>query len=262
VSASTTTDELTRAVGRHRPTLRAWTWRHPEWWVLSLSALAWLETLALMSTPGGRAGGSAAMAGMEMTWRAGTPRASSLGVTTMSGWTLMIATMMLPLTIGPLRAVAERSLWRRRQRAIAEYLGGFIGVLLLAGVALLGARATLLALGWSTPAWTRPVGLSLAAAWQLTPYKRRALRACHRTAPLAPRGARAVRDCVRYGASGACSCLVSCGVAMAALTLGGASLMTMLPVTGVVLAESYAIRPRALVSAGALALVAGGALVL
>jgi hypothetical protein len=270
VSASITTDELARtgavhAVGAYRPSLRAWTWRHPEWWVLALSALAWLETLALMSAPGSRAGPATAMLGMAMTATSSSAHASTLDAPTMGGWTLMVATMMLPLTIGPLRAVAERSLWRRRQRAIAEYLVGFLAVWLLAGVALVILRTALAMLGWPSvraSVWALPAGLGLAAVWQLTPYKRRALRACHRAAPLAPSGARAVRDCVRYGVSGARSCLVSCGIVMAGLTLGRASPATMLLVAGVVVAECYAIRPRALLSAGALALVAVGALVL
>ena len=269
MSASITTDELARAgapraVDAYRPSFRAWTWRHPEWWVLALSAAAWLETLALISTPSSQGGPAASMAGMAMTASSGAAHASTLGARTLGGWTLMVTTMMLPLTIGPLRAVAERSLWRRRQRAIGEYLVGFLGVWLLAGVTLLGVRSAFVSLGWPSaraPTWVLPAGLGLAAAWQLTPYKRRALRACHRAVPLAPSGARAVRDCVRYGASSARSCLVSCGIAMVALTLGGASLAAMLLVAGVVVVECYAIRPRALVSAGVLALVAAGALV-
>jgi hypothetical protein len=267
VSAFTTTDELAptdaRALDAYRPSLRAWTWRHPEWWVLTLSALAWLETLALMSTRGSHDGSGSAMPGMAMTASAGPAHPLALGASLIGGWTLMVATMMLPLTIGPLRAVAERSLWRRRQRAIAEYVVGFLGVWLLAGAALLVLAYALRALGWSsarTPAWVLPVGLGSAAAWQLTPYKRRALRACHRAAPLAPSGVRAVQDCVRYGASSARSCLASCGIAMVALTLGDASLVAMIVVTGVVLAECYAIRPRATASAALLAAVAAGAL--
>ncbi len=270
MSASTTTAELRADPGAagafdaYRPSLRAWAWAHPEWWALALSAAAWLETFASISASGAAPAGMTGMAGMAMGPPAGG-RAAPSGAATLGAWALMVAAMMLPLTIGPLRAVAERSLWRRRQRALVEYLAGFAGVWLVAGVALLGLRAALVALGWmpaQVPAWALASGLALAATWQLTPYKRRALRACHRTVPLAPSGWRALRDCVAYGARGALSCLVSCGPAMLALVLGGGSLVAMLAVSAVVLGECYALREHARASAAALALLALAALAL
>ncbi len=236
--------------------------------MLALSALAWLETVALMTAGGAAsaniaAGSGAAMTGMAMSGATGS--SVSAGGSTLAAWSLMVAAMMLPLTIGPLRTTATRSLWRRRQRAIVEFLAAFVGVWALVGGALLAIDALAVELGW-TDAHGAPLalaaGLALASAWQLTPWKRRALRACHRSLPLAPRGWRAVRDCLRYGASTARSCLASCGIAMAALALGGASLATMLVVTAVVIAECYATRPRPIASAAVLAVLAGATLLL
>ncbi len=273
MSVSTTTAELTRAgaprgLEEYRPSVRAWARWHPEWWALTLSALAWLEILGLtFARPGDGSehGAMATMPGMTMGARPGSAGAATIGAGALGLWMLMVAAMMLPLAIGPLRTVAERSLWRRRQRAIVEYLVGFAGVWTIAGIALLSVRATLIASGSMPVGTSAPVlagGLALAAAWQLTPYKRRALRACHRPVPLAPSGARAVRDCVAYGASGACSCLVSCGVAMGALVIGGSSLAPMLAVSAVAIAECYAVRQHARASTAALALVALTALAL
>lgn len=233
--------------------------------MLALSGLAWLETIALMTAGGSPRGGSArggsaarmAMPGMAMPGPSSTARGWTLGA-----WALMVVAMMLPLTIGPLRSTAARSLWRRRRRAIVEYLAAFVAVWLLAGCVVIAASVVVGPSREHVSRWALPAGLVLAAAWQVTPWKRRALRACHRTAPLAPSGWRAVRDCLRYGADTARSCLRSCGIAMAALALGAASLTTMLVVTSVVVVECYSLRPRAAASAGVLVLLAAVTLVL
>src|SRR5207248_1796699 len=74
------------------------------------------------------------------------------------------------------------------------------------------------------------VGLVIAAVWQLAPPKRRALRAYHRAAPLAPSGWAAMRDCLHFGVASGFSSLRSCGIIMAALVLGNATPTTMLAV--------------------------------
>jgi predicted metal-binding membrane protein len=96
----------------------------------------------------------------------------------------------------------------------------------------------------------------VAAAWQLTPVKQRAVWSCQRTAPLAPRGWRADRDCVRFGWDIGRRCLVSCWAMMLACSLAGHSVpaMTLAGLCGA--AERYASRPTQHVIAGVLAGVA------
>lgn len=114
-------------------------------------------------------------------------------------WLLMIVAMMLPLILGPIRTTAARSLWRRRHRAIGAFLGGYLLPWLLGGVAL--AVLAMLMPAPQTDRSSAPLMLAfaVAAGWQLTPVKRRALVSCHATRPLAPRGWPASRDCLIYG---------------------------------------------------------------
>src|SRR5690349_19066680 len=89
-------------------------WRFPEYWMLALSAAAWVAVAA-------RAGVHVHRPGAAWNWW---------------HWMLMVAAMMLPLKIDGVRRIAERSLWPRRHRAIAGYLAGYLGVWALAGVPL------------------------------------------------------------------------------------------------------------------------------
>ena len=88
------------------------TWRHPEWWALALSTAAWAWMLA-NSGHHAHAYGDA-----------------------LKGWMVMSVAMMLPMVIEPIRLTAERSFWHRRHRAIAGFLAGYLGLWLLAGVAV------------------------------------------------------------------------------------------------------------------------------
>ena len=118
-----------------------------------------------------------------------------------------------------------------------HYLSGYGAIALLAG----GTLAVLL----NVASVGRHVGspviaavtFALAAAWQLSPFKRRALVSCHGTVPLAPRGWRANRDCVRYGWTVGGRCLVSCAGLMLACVFAGHSLIAMIATTAVAQAE-------------------------
>ena len=182
------------------------------------------------------------------------------------GWTLpmfvlMAIAMMLPSSTESVRLAAGLSLWRRRGRAIAEWIAGFVAVWALAGTVILGARQLAVHNGFRPGAVSLVLGLMLAAAWQLTPVKRLALNGCHRTRPLAPRGMRADRDCLLYGAMIGRGCVVSCGPMMAAMTLGDRhQLILMLGMTAVVLAERLRHRTPRRASAAALGLLAAAAL--
>src|SRR4029453_8935011 len=86
-------------------------WRHPEWGSLALSAICWVGLLTRTSTPHHAAHATGGM----------------------TEWTLMVIAMMFPIVITPVRVTAERSLWRRRHRAIAEFLAGYVLVWLVVG---------------------------------------------------------------------------------------------------------------------------------
>jgi predicted metal-binding membrane protein len=225
--------------------LPSWTAVYPEWWALALSVGAW----AVMLTHGhasqgwalclSRSPDAGVLDRLQDAWQTG-----ALGGVLL-GWVAMTLAMMPPLAIPLIRHVAARSFAVRRNRAIAGFLGGMVGLWLVIGFAALtvlgGVSGTLL-----TDPRVVAVGFLIAAAWQLAPMKRAALLRCHRTVPLSAMGWRADRDCIRYGLSHGLDCVASCW-AMMLLALSG-------PVAGIAvqfiaLAEQRARRPRLVLSA-------------
>jgi predicted metal-binding membrane protein len=192
-------------------------WRYPEWWALALSAAAWAS----------------------MFQKHAHHRAPMLQ------WVVMTAAMMFPMIAGSLRIAAERSLWRRRHRAIAVFLIGYVVCWLAFGMALvlLGVPA-------------RPefaIGaLAIAGIWQLTRAKRLALAGCHFTMPLAPKGWRADRDCLAYGWKTGTRCVISCWAIMLACFATGHSLIAMGGLTAICAIERYTYRPSQLLLGGTL----------
>lgn len=157
--------------------------RYPEWWSLVLSGSAWL---ILIAAPASRHG--------------------------LTGWLLMVMAMMVPFVGGPICATAQKSLWRRRDRAMALFVAGFVGPWLLLGTASI--RLPLPSVLWL---------VFIAVAWELTPHKRRARASCHRTVPLAMAGWRADRDCVSYGWTIGVACVASCWAWMLVVAASGHS---------------------------------------
>lgn len=156
---------------------------------------------------------------------------------TLLHWTGMIAAMMFPLLIGNVRFVAGRSLWRRRHRAIALYLIGYLAPWLVYGAV---AMVTLRYLSLPESA---AAAFVIAALWQITPWKQSGLRDCHRTDPLAPFGWRADADSLRSGARSARSCLLSCWALMLPCAAGAGNWM--MPAIAVfTLVERTTDRPR------------------
>ena len=208
--------------------MRQFVWSHPEWWMLALSFLAWMAFIASSTGPPTQhhhvhQPAEASADGLNL-WASG-----------FGHWLLMIVAMMFPAMWGPVRGTAGRSLWRRRNRAIAGFLFGYVAIW-----AALGAVITL-ALAW-LPRGSMFLGVlafGLAAAWQFTAVKQRALLECHRCIPLAPDGWRAHLDCIRYGSLMGKSCVASCGVLMIACSLAGHDLIVMAMATAVGYAERY-----------------------
>lgn len=178
---------------------------HPEWpWAL-VAAAAWV---AVLGTHLGHGHGRAAP--------------------TVGGWALMATAMMLPSVLPAARAVALTGRWRRRQRGPAVFVAAYLAAWCGAGALVV------LAVGDRVPPeWLLPVALLVAAAWELTPAKRRLLRRCHRTV------VRVGDDpgCARAGLRHAAECAGACWALMAAMVLAGPDLVLMAVLTALVVAE-------------------------
>ncbi|MFN2445795.1 MAG: DUF2182 domain-containing protein [Vicinamibacterales bacterium] len=211
-------------------------WRHPEWWTVVLSAVAWLvlasESLSSGAADDGvhghHADAAAGLGSNLAAWRVDSAE-----------WLLMVVAMMFPLVIGSVRITAARSLWRRRHRAIAVFLAGYLVPWLVFGIAVLALAAGLELARWDTRPHAAAAGFTIATVWQLTRCKRHVLASCHRTVPLAPSGWRADRDCLGYGCMIGGRCVVSCGGLMVACVLAGHGMAAMLCATLVAAAERY-----------------------
>jgi len=186
--------------------------RRPERAAVAAIALAWLAAgLAHAVAPAGAAA-------------------------TVALWTAMSAAMMGPAALPATRHVALNSLRRRRGRAVLAFLAGYVAVWVAFGLAALPVVALLEDAAGADVVLA--AALAAAALWQWLPYRRRCLRACHRTVPLRPRGWRALAACLHFslrygrGCVGACwplmlvmAVLLHAGLAwMIALTLAAALL--------------------------------------
>lgn len=118
-------------------------------------------------------------------------------------WTVMTVAMMGPAALPGIRHTARNSLRWRRRRAAAEFGLGYLAV-------WVGYGAVVLLL----PPVPVGVALLVAAGWQLTPYKRRWLLACHRGRPLPPTGPRADRAAAGFGLRVGAACAGSCWALM------------------------------------------------
>jgi predicted metal-binding membrane protein len=226
--------------------LGEWAAWHPEWWVLAISAGAWL-IMALSATGSfvPRICYSPSFGPIESSFvRLRVWPLSSQLAPEYVGWLLMTIAMMLPLTVFPVRHVAFRSFSWRRNRAVASFLIGYLLVWALVGAALVPVLIAARALEGSGGRFALTVGLMLAAVWQLTPSQLRASRRCHRTIALSAAGWRADADCVRFGVGTGGNCAFSCWALMLTPALASHSLLAMTCVQAVALHERYELRPR------------------
>jgi predicted metal-binding membrane protein len=189
-------------------------WRHPQWWSLALAGGAWV---VMIRNAGHHAHGFAP-------------------------WMLMTVAMMLPMVSEHVRLTAERSLWKRRHRAMAGFLVGYLGLWAIPGIALAFVP-------FHPDARAAAIAFAIAAVWQLTPWKRRALVWCHRTMPLAPRGWRADADCIRFGWLIGTRCFLSCWALMLACVMSGHALLATAGLLAIGLAERYVVRDQRLLAA-------------
>ena len=172
-------------------------------------------------------------------------------------WSLMVVAMMVPVTLPAVRYVGLNSMRRRRLRAMAVYTASYVGVWVAFGVSALGlAHLATHHLGLSDDALLA-LALAAAAVWQLTRAKRRALFACGRTVPLPPSGRRADAGCARFALLQAWRCIRSCWALMLVMVaVGHSSLVWMVALTALVVAEELTVRGRRLTRPAAAVLAA------
>ena len=204
-------------------------WSHPELTAAAAAAGAWVLLLVHGQHPHG----------------SGEPYLASL-----SGWTVMVLAMMVPAALADVRIVALSSIWSRRQRTIALFLGSYVCVWIGFGVVAIAAVAGA-SLG---------VLLAIAAAWELSAWKWRAVRRCHLIEALPPHGARADAACARAGLLYGWRCAVSCWPLMLAMASAGHQALTLMALLTVVVAAEKIVVRSARLRAPAAALLAGAAL--
>lgn len=199
-------------------------WRHPEWTAGAVAVSAW--TLLVLAPWAGGAGEHAHHA-----QESGTPWLGSA-----AAWLLMPAAMMVPPALPAVRHAALTTRWQRRQRVVALFVVPYLALWLVFGILALAfvdwgrgvfdvGGPTLLA-----------VALVVAAAWELTPLKRRSLRTAHLFPALPPRGRKAdaacLRGALRYGAWS----LAGCWALMLAMAVAGNGALLLMALLAVVIA--------------------------
>lgn len=234
--------------------------RRPTLWIEAAVAAAWVA-LAAGSVAAwgsdGAGGGSPWSHGAMWICTTGLGGASSAGAHLAAGgastttssllaaapmWALMAGAMMVPSAMPAVRHVTFHSLYWRRRRAAFEFLLAYLATWLAFSVVVLG---TLTRWGPARAEAVLPGALALAALWQLTPLKARALQACHRATPLPPRGRRATFGTARFGLRNGGACLASCWAMMSAVALTGSpALPWMAAASGLIYLEKLSLKPR------------------
>jgi predicted metal-binding membrane protein len=194
------------------PNLRNWQAayrrRHPEWWVGLLIAFSWFGLVARHSRDVSLFGGM-------------TDHPSPGFGFAFWDWALMAFAMMVPVAFPALQFTALNSLRFRRRRAMLMFLVIYTLIWFAFGiVALSGVRLIRAGLDVSDGVLLAYV-LALAAFWQVSGPKRRALIACGKSVPLRPTGIRADISCARYGFQQAWRCLRSCWALMLVMIAAG-----------------------------------------
>ncbi|MQA16688.1 MAG: DUF2182 domain-containing protein [Pseudonocardiaceae bacterium] len=220
-------------------------WR-PEWPVAVIVVMAWVALIAIHASSSMQ-GAHAAHVGAA----APTALLAAVGGWALVSWALMSVAMMVPVTLPAVRHVGLNSIRRRRRRAMALYAASYVAVWVAFGVLALVLVAALRSTGPDERLLVLGT-LVIAALWQLTRWKRRAVVACQRTVPLPPTGWRADAGCVRFGVRQAGRCVVSCGPLMLLMAvIGHGNLVVMAALTvGIVAERRTSIRGRLAVPVG------------
>jgi predicted metal-binding membrane protein len=236
--------------------------RRPTFWVELGVALSWaaLAIGSLVLHPGSAAGSASRLSGGSSLWLcmtgmghigaaaaghaiplslAGAPSSAAAMLPMLA---LMAVAMMVPTAMPAVRHVAVNSLYWRRGRAVIEFLAVFVGIWVVFTVVVLGTVSAWKPAG--SPA-VAAIALAVAALWQLTPAKRRALLACHRARPLPPRGWRATAGVADFALRNGAACLASCWAMMLTTAFVGLPrLLWMAALTALITAERLNLKPR------------------
>lgn len=222
---------------------------HARWQVqapiLFLTATAWLM---LAVRPGGTAlvGSCCPPVSLESTFSADSLQQAftrNPPALLVAGWLLMLAAMMTPLLAAPVRYVLDRSFARRRVRAVALFLAGYLVLWMAAGAGIVAV-----ALGVRLYALTSFLPLVVVAGlvclWQCSPLKQCCLNHAHAHPALAAFGPAADRDALRFGLMHGAWCVGSCwGLMLLPEVLSSGHLIAMAAVTLWLWAEQIE-RPR------------------
>jgi len=172
------------------------------------------------------------------------PGKSSLALGVLAGlpgWLLMSVAMTLPGVMPAVEHVAVNSFRRRRSMALCVFFAAYLLVWAAAGVPVFVFSGTV---GASAGLAAFAVALALAAGYELTVVKRRALNRCHRTTPLPPAGVRSILAVGRFGWINTSGCVASCWLSMIAmLAAGPAKPLVMVFLTGATTYGRLARRP-------------------
>ncbi|MGB6230043.1 MAG: DUF2182 domain-containing protein [Litorimonas sp.] len=160
-------------------------------------------------------------------------------------WAVMVVAMMWPTLVPPATYLARRSFRSERLRAVCLFVCAYSVVWALAyplaWLVLASIEAALSAL--QAMPWAGALGAAGAAVWQLTPSKRRLLRACHRVPVMGPGGWASDRIMIRFGFDHGLRCAGSCFLLMTLPMVGGHGMGVMIVITALMLAERAAARP-------------------
>lgn len=231
-------------------------WLHrciPEWWLGVIAAACWLLLLISLSLSdvgdAGRTSPTHSFASDVMTVTmhgTDTQHSSHLHEQSLGGslshWALMWGAMMLPLTVPGFRHVVFSSFRFRQLRAGVIFVGVYGFIWMWFGVVVI--------LAWTLARPLAPRSVSdlalvivllIAAMWQLTAVKRRAINACGVTIPLRPFGIQADATCAQFGILQGWECLKSCWALMFIMPIvGHTNLLWMLGISSIMFVERFA----------------------
>ncbi len=156
-------------------------------------------------------------------------------------WIVMTIAMMGPATLPAVQYVQQNSS-QGRGRALALYAAVWLALWTVVGLLITLA----LPMAATVNRWWIFAGvLLLAAIWQLTPWKCRALGDCHQSVPLPPDGWPAAKGLIRFGAVSGWACIRSCWAMMLTMAVApSAHLIWMVPLTIAVTWERFTRYPR------------------
>jgi predicted metal-binding membrane protein len=122
--------------------------------------------------------------------------------------------MTAPLLAQPIAQLRLRSLTRRQDRSVGLFASAYLLVWIAVGPVLLAAPKALEVLAAATNLSAIAVAVAIAAMWQATPLRQRALNRCHRVPNLSAFGAAADRDCLQFGLTHGFWCVATCAPLM------------------------------------------------